>query len=140
MFQGSTSIAIEGARRATSRGAERHAEIAKCRPGEVLELRRERHRVRGARAVGVYSPRGVQIGYVSSPDADHIAGQVAVARAVFQRSDTFGAVISLTLDGTTPTLPQPKPDRPRGRPAPDPVDEFCDIFPARVAHQRRPEL
>lgn len=119
---------MQGARRATSLGAERQAEIAKCRPGDVLELRREHHTVRGARAVGVYSPRGVQIGYVSSPHADHVAGQVAVARAVFQRQDTFGAVISLTLDGSTPTLPQPKPDRPRGQVAPDPVDEFCDIF------------
>lgn len=140
MFHGSVSIAIEGATRATPIGAARRAEIAQCRPGDILELRRERHQVRGARAVGVYSPRGVQIGYVSSPDADHIAGQVAVARAVFQRPDTFGAVISLTLDGTTPTLPQPKPSRARRQPLPDPVDEFCDIFPARVAHQRRPEL
>lgn len=131
MFQGSTSLAIEGARRATPRGAERQAEIAKCRPGEVLELRRERHNVRGARAVGVYSPRGVQIGYVSSPGADHIAGQVAVARAVFQRPDTFGAVISLTLDGTTPTLPKPPAKRPRREPPPQIADEFCEIFPAR---------
>ncbi len=113
--------------RSTPLAAARLAEIAKCRPGEILELRRERHKVRGGRAVGVYSPRGIQIGYVSSPYADHIAGQVAVARAVFQRPDSFGAVIALTLDGTAPALPQPKPERPRGQPVPEPVDDFCEI-------------
>ena len=131
MFQGSTSMVVIGADYPNSRGTTRRAEIALCQPGDVLEFRRERGTIEGKRAVGVYSPRGVQIGYAHPGDADELAGMVAVARAVFQTADTWGAVIRVTLDGSTPTLPTPKP-RPRYvRPPAEPADEYCDILPAR---------
>ncbi|MET0249207.1 MAG: hypothetical protein ABW164_05710, partial [Sphingobium sp.] len=86
-------------------------------------------KVGGQRVVGVYSADGVQLGYVASERSDEIAGQVAVARAIFQRADTFGAVIRVTLDGTTPTLPvRPEPRRFPAPPVPPP-DEYCGIFP-----------
>ncbi|AOF97023.1 hypothetical protein [Sphingobium sp. RAC03] len=131
MFQGSISLVVIGADYPNPRGAARRAEIALCQPGEVLEFRRERSTIEGKRAVGVYSPRGIQIGYAHPGDADELAGMVAVARAVFQTADTWGAVIRVTLDGSTPSLPVPKQRTRYVRPPAEPADEYCDIFPAR---------
>ncbi|WP_461159275.1 HIRAN domain-containing protein [Sphingobium sp. TomMM35A] len=133
MFASVASIPVVGAALPTARGAARLAEIAACRPGETLELRRERGTRGGKRAVGVYSPRGVQIGYVSPSQADRVAGMVAIARAIFQRPDTFGAVARITFDGSTPVLPEPKPKPRRDPPPRPPADEFCGIFPSRAA-------
>lgn len=127
MNHGATSVIIVGAD-FPRRGAARRAEIAACRPGEVLELRRERAAIGGRAAVGVYSARGVQIGYVWPESADQVAGQIAVARAIFHMPEKWGAVARITLDGSTPTLPQPKPRRQIVQhPAPA-RDEYCNIF------------
>jgi len=130
MFRGSTSLIIVGAE-FPQRGPARRAEIAECRPGEMLELRRERAIVGGHAAVGIYSARGIQIGYAWPDSADEIAGQVAVARAIFQRPETWGAVARITLDGSAPTLPQPKAKPELRLPPQPPRDEYCDIFPTR---------
>jgi len=129
MFSSAASYAVVGANHPSQRGKSRAAEIACCAPGDVLTLRREPRKVGGCRVVGVYSADGIQLGYVSSDQSDEIAGQVAVARAIFQRADTFGAVIRMTLDGTTPTLPvRREPKRFPASPVPPP-DEYCGIFP-----------
>lgn len=129
-------MVVIGADYPNHRGAARRAEIALCQPGDVLEFRRERSTIEGKRAVGVYSPRGVQIGYAHPGEADEIAGLIAVARAVFQTADTWGAVIRVTLDGSTPTLPAPIPRSRHVRPPAEPADEYCDIFPARAQVRR----
>lgn len=54
---------------------------------------------------------------------------VSIARAIFQDAQPFGAVIRVTLDGTTPTLPPARQPRENRKPAAEPVDRFCDIFP-----------
>lgn len=123
------SLPVSGAALHTARAAVRRAEISQCRPGDPLTLRRERDR-RGDPAVAVISERGIEIGRVDGPHVRMIAGQVAVARAVFQAADTFGAVIRVAFDGTTPALPQPKPRKKFERP-PAPVDQFCEIIPCR---------
>lgn len=129
MFHDAIGMPVVGADFPSARAAARRAAIALCRPGDVLHLRRERQPVGGHRAVGVYTAGGDQIGYVHPPMADGVAAAVAVARAVFQDAQPFGAVIMVTLDGTTPTLLEPRP-RPRKRqPEPEPIDQFCDVFP-----------
>lgn len=128
MFYDPVSLAIIGAEFA-ARGAARRMEIAHCRPGEALTLRRERSIIGGHPAVGVYSEGGVQIGYVTPDAAGMVAGQLAVARAIFVNADTFGAVARITFDGSTPTLPQPKRKPERIIPAGYPADDYCDIFP-----------
>ncbi|WP_257556381.1 HIRAN domain-containing protein [Sphingobium sp. CFD-2] len=132
MLPSPASIAIVGADLPTGRAARRRAEIAACRPGERLEFRREPGMRAGKRIVGVYSPRGVQIGYVLPAQVDRVAGLVSIARAIFEREDSFGAVARATFDGSAPSLPQPAPSR-RIEPPREPVDEYCDIFPARAA-------
>ncbi|WP_397586693.1 hypothetical protein [Sphingobium fuliginis] len=137
ILPGPSSIAIVGADLPNARAAKRRAEIAACRPGEPLELRRERGTRAGKRVVGVYSARGIEIGYVLPAQVDRVAGLVSIARAIFQEAETFGALGRLTFDGSTPTLPQPKPKPERREPERRPPDEFCDIFPA--ARQRQSE-
>lgn len=123
------SLPVSGAALHTTRASVRRAEIARCRPGDPLALRRERGR-RGDPAVAVISERGIEIGGIDGPHVRMIAGQVAVARAVFQSPDTFGAVIRVAFDGSAPTLPQPR-RRERIDPPREPVDQYCEIFPCR---------
>ncbi|WP_416463942.1 hypothetical protein [Sphingomonas sp. VDB2] len=130
MFSGTASLAIAGASYPNHRGAERRAEIAQCRPGDPLTFRRLRGPADGKRSVGVYSERGVQVGYVSPDDLAKMPGLVSVGRAVFQSADTWGCVIRASADGSTPALPQPKPSPQIIYPPRPPVDEYCDIFPA----------
>lgn len=104
------SLAVVGAEYPNKRGPTRRFEIKLCRPGEPVELRREPKNPADSRAIGVYSCRGVQIGYVSAERASLVGqwikrGQV---RAIFQREDTFGAVIRISTDGSAPELPVEK--------------------------------
>lgn len=103
------SIAVVGADYPNKHGPGRRFEIAMCSPGEAVELRREPRNPADSRAIGVYSARDVRIGYVPAEQAQWIGGQLAVVRAIFQRADTFGAVIRVTFDGSEPALPVEKP-------------------------------
>ena len=139
MFPYEASVPVLGADLSTARAARRREEIARCQPGDSLELRRETEKRRGSRVIGVYSPRGVQIGYIFPDRLGHAARLTSIARAIFQNPDTFGAVARIAFDGRTPTLPQPKPKPRRVPPPRPPADEFCDIFPSdarRSAGQR----
>lgn len=128
MLQGETAVPVIGAAFSNPQGAARRAAIARCAAGEHVSLQREPRAVGGAKAVGVYSARGEQIGYIDPQQVDVVAGQIAVARAIFQRADAWGAVIRLRLDGRTPALPQPPPEPCRAY-LREPEDEFCDILP-----------
>lgn len=131
MFDSAFSLPVVGADRVTVRSAERRAEIDCARPGDPLTLRRERG-VRGGRpVVGVYSERGVQLGYIWPDRVQEVAGLVAVARAIFRSADTFGCIIHITVDGSTPVLPAPlrQPERRAQVPAAPKRDEFAGIFP-----------
>ena len=127
---GSLALVVVGAHFPTARAALRRAEISACQPGEALELRRERRDRSGGWKVGVYSSRGVQIGYVLPSQLEWGAVMLSTARAIFQGADTFGAVARVTFDGSAPTLPKPKPKPERREPPRPPADEYCDIFPA----------
>lgn len=102
------SLAVVGADYPNKRGPGRRFEIAISAPGDPVTLERELKNPADSRAIGVYSVRGVQIGYIPAEQAQWIGGQIAVIRAIFQRADTFGAVIRVTFDGSAPVLPVEK--------------------------------
>jgi hypothetical protein len=54
-------------------GSSRQHELARCKPGEALNLRREPGNPRDSRAIAVYSCRAVQLGYLSRAHADWFA-------------------------------------------------------------------
>lgn len=127
------SLAIVGADYPNPRGPARRFEIAVCHPGEPVTLKREPRNKHDSRAIGVYSVRDVQIGYVRAEQAQMIGSAMDSITAVFQRPDTWGAVIRISFDGTTPVLPVEKPRPARHRPGsgldeewppPEPRDDF----------------
>ncbi|RYM07977.1 hypothetical protein EWH12_17740 [Sphingobium cupriresistens] len=136
MFSGSTLLAIEGADYPNHRGAERRAEIAQCRPGDPLTFRRLRGPAGGKRSVGVYSERGVQLGYVGPDDLAQMPGLASIGRAIFQSADTWGCVIAATADGSAPVLRAPRAQPKLVVPPRPPRDEYCDIFPAAKQGRR----
>lgn len=131
MFDSAFSLPVVGADRVTARSAERRAEIGRASPGDPLTLRRERGARGGRPVVGVYSERGLQLGYIWPDRVQEVAGLVAVARAIFRSADTFGCIIHITVDGSTPILPAPPrpPERRAQAPAAPMRDEFASIFP-----------
>jgi hypothetical protein len=124
------SLAVVGADYANKRGPGRRFEIALCIPGEPVELRPEPKNPADSRAISVYSMRDVQLGYIQAEYAQWIGGQIAVIRAIFQRADTFGAVIRATFDGSAPVLPAEKPKPPRPQMV-DPDGYGDDDWPPR---------
>lgn len=113
------SLAIVGANYPNKRGPGRRFEIELCKPGEPVTLRREPKNPADSRAIGVYSCRDVQLGYVRAEDAQLIGAYMArhPLRAVFELKHSFGCFIRVSFDGEEPVIPEPRV-RPR-RESPD---------------------
>jgi len=91
-------------------GGNRRFEIALTRPGDPVELRREPKNPADPRAVGVWSERGVRIGYLTAERCGWIGARLArgeEAAAVFQELGRTAAVIRVRFGGGAPTLPEP---------------------------------
>ena len=102
------SLAIVGAQYPNKRGPTRRFELALCKPGEPIELRREPNNPADPRAVAVYSARGVQLGYLTAERAPWIGAMInrgREIRAIFQRQTDYGGVIRVAFDGAVPELP-----------------------------------
>ena len=89
-------------------GTNRRSELLMTMPGEPVELRPEPRNRHDEHAVGVWSARGIQIGYLSAERAPWIgrrlrAGEEAVA--VFQGLSGSTAAIRVRFGGGAPTLP-----------------------------------
>ena len=122
------SLVVVGAEYPNKRGPTRRFEIRLCLPGEPVELRREPSNPADSRAIGVYSMRDVQLGYLSAERAawfNAMFERGQTAKAIFQREDTWGAVIRVAFDGEEPVLPPP----PAPKPAPYVEEERFDDWP-----------
>lgn len=106
------SLAVVGADFPNRRGPGRRFEIALCTPGEPIHLVPEPKNPADPRAVAVFSPRNIQIGYLTAERCAWIGGMLAQGRelrAVFQGASSFGAWIRVAFDGEEPLLPDPRP-------------------------------
>lgn len=106
----------------------RRMEILLCAPGEAVELRPEPKNPYDAHAVGVWSTRGVQMGYISAERAPFVGKRLKgeETHAVFQALLASGAYIRIRFGGGQPSLPAAttgSADRSSARPAHDP-----DVF------------
>jgi hypothetical protein len=86
----------------------RRYELLLCAPGEAVTLVPEPRNPHDRNAVGVWSSRGVQVGYLTAERAPWIgarlrAGEEAVA--VFQGMGEGVAYVRVRFGGGTPTLP-----------------------------------
>lgn len=102
------SLAVVGLDYPDPDGGNRRFELALMRPGDPVELRREPKNPADPRAVGVFSERGVRIGYLTAERCGWIGARLMrgeEARAVFQEAGRTAAVVRARFGGGVPTLP-----------------------------------
>lgn len=107
-------LAARGERYPNADGSSRQDELARCRPGEALQLLREPTNEHDPSAVAIFSCRGVQLGYLSADHAGWIGSKIDRGydvRAVVERvkgahleGATLGLVLLLNMEGDDPTL------------------------------------
>lgn len=95
-------------------GTSRQAAIKDCWPGERVELVREPENPHDHLAVAVYSPRGVQVGYLGRDRAAWVAPKMdrgADVRAIVERVRSggppdapLGMVVRLNMQGHWPEV------------------------------------
>ena len=111
MTERQLSVAIVGADHHNKDGGNRRSEIAFLNPGEPLELRPEPKHPNDEHAIGVFTARGFQIGYVKSERAVFLAGLMRAGReltTIFQDVANWGAIARIGVD-CPPVLP-PSPE------------------------------
>lgn len=94
-------------------GGNRRFELAMLRPGDSVELRREPRNPADPRAVGVWSERGVRIGFLSAERCGWIGRRLTAgeeAQAVFQAPGRAAAVVRVRFGGGAPVLPATRAD------------------------------
>jgi hypothetical protein len=109
------SLSIVGESFLNPDGSNRQAEIRKCKPGELVLLKREPNNKHDRMATAVISAGGVQIGFLSSGHAQWIASKMdrgCQVQAIIERisgsladATALGVVIRLNVDGEEPTPP-----------------------------------
>lgn len=108
-------MAVVGAAYANKRGPGRLFEIRMCSPGEPVTLRKEPKNPADSRAIGVYSARDIQIGYVRAEEAQ-LMGQYLdrhLVTAAFEIGADWGCLIRVTFDGSAPTIRKRDPAKMR---------------------------
>lgn len=101
------SLAVVGAPYANKDGTNREFEIRLCDRGDALALVPDPKNKYDEHAVAVLSKNGVQIGFINSERAPHVAGLLRAGHALevlFQERTKWGCVVRIGIDGT-PTLP-----------------------------------
>lgn len=95
-------------------GTSRQAELAKCVPGDPLDLKREPDNPHDPRAVAVFTLNGIRVGYLRRDRAVWIGSKIDrgyKVQAIVERikgahlpNATLGLVMRLNMDGERPTL------------------------------------
>ena len=106
----------------------RRMEILLCAPGDRVTLRREPKNPHDSNAVGVWSERDIQLGYISAERAPMIGRrlQAEETSALFQAMHQGSAYIRIRFGGGDPALPPPIADP--GPPPPPPEPDRDDGF------------
>jgi hypothetical protein len=109
-MQRQLSVLVVGLAHPNSNGSNRKFEALTCAPGDRVHLVREPKNKADPHAVAVYSPRGVQLGYVTAERAPWIGaliGRGEEVSAIFQSLGSTTAVIRVAIGGGEPVLPAP---------------------------------
>jgi hypothetical protein len=109
------SLSIVGESFRNPDGSNRQTEIRKCKPGELVLLRRDPGNKHDKMATAVISAGGVQIGFLSSGHAQWIGNKIdrgCQVQAIIERiggsladAAALAVVIRLNCDGEEPSLP-----------------------------------
>jgi len=131
------SLQIKGLGFPNRDGSDRRFEALLCHPGDRVELRPEPKNKHDELAIGIFSERGAQLGYVSAERCGHIGQLIRQGRevqAIFQGQTDRGAWIRVAFDGEAPAVPEERAEAPQRSaasaqsPAPDfyPDEEWPD--------------
>jgi len=113
------SLFLVGINYPNADGSSRRFALTLCRPDDPIELRPEPKNKQDRNAVGVFTERGGQLGYLSAERAPWIGAKLRAGEeyvAIFQSDGAMAAAIRVRFGGGAPTLPPP-------RPADQPVDD-----------------
>lgn len=111
------TLAVVGIDFPNADGSNRRSEAMMTLPGEPVELVPEPKNKHDANAIAVFSPRGVQLGYINAERAPYIGSRMSRGEdveAIFQGMDGGSAFIRVRFGGGAPTLP-PSPATPVAR-------------------------
>jgi hypothetical protein len=92
----------------------RRMELLLTAPGEPVDLRSDRKNTHDPDAIGIYTIRGVQVGYLSAERAPWIGKRMQSEDfvALFQQLHGNVAYLRVRFGGGEPTLPPPAPPLP----------------------------
>jgi hypothetical protein len=103
----------------------RRSELMMTIPGDRVDLRPEPRNPHDSHAIGVWSARGVQVGYLTAERAPWIGGRMNAGEeveAIFQGLAGAAGYIRVRFGGGAPTLPAGEPRI--ARPTPSGEDGF----------------
>jgi hypothetical protein len=119
-------------------GSSRRMELMMCRPGDPVGLRPEPRNKHDGYAVGVWSERGVQLGYLTAERAPMVSKRLAdgvEVEAIYQGLEGSAGYVRARFGGGSPTLPgsalvegTPSPAPRRSPPGPRPAMIDVDGF------------
>lgn len=100
-------------------GSSRQAELARCQPGDWLDLVREPNNPHDPQAVAIFSERGIRVGYLRRQYASvwgskidrgmTIAAIVERVKGASLPGSPLGLVMRVNADGDEPELPDDQP-------------------------------
>lgn len=131
------SLQIKGLGFPNRDGSDRRFEALLCHPGDPVEVQLEPKNKHDPLAIGIFSERGVQLGYVSAERCGRIGQLIRQGRevqAIFQGQTDKGAWIRVAFDGEAPVVPEARSESPHSSaallqsPSPDfyPDEEWPD--------------
>lgn len=108
------TLAVVGTDFPNADGSNRRSEAMMTLPGAKVELVPEPKNKHDPNAIAVFSPQGVQLGYVNAERAPYVGmriGRGEDVSAIFQGLDGGSVFIRVRFGGGAPTLP-PASDKP----------------------------
>lgn len=113
------TLAVVGIDFPNENGTNRRSEAMMTSPGAAVDLVPEPKNKHDPNAIAVFSPQGVQLGYVSAERAPFVGLRIGRGEdvvAIFQGIDAGSAFIRVRFGGGAPTLPPrlPRPVRKSG--------------------------
>jgi hypothetical protein len=108
------TLAVVGIDFRNADGSNRRSEAMMTLPGAPIALVPEPKNRHDPNAIAVFSPQGLQIGYLNAERAPYVGARISRGedvQAIFQGVDGRSAFIRVRFDGGAPTLP-PASDRP----------------------------
>ncbi len=106
------TLAVVGIDFPNADGSNRRSEAMMTLPGEPVELIPDLKNKHDSNAIAVFSPRGIQLGYLNAERAPYIGGRTSRGEdvvAIFQGINGGSAFIRVRFGGELPTLP-PSPN------------------------------